>query len=162
MNRTNTSPETVLLTSSNPGVAPVPASFTIPALSAPGDFRFASLTTTYSPVGVDTPVTFSARLNGSAASATVVIPKTVDTVSIGRAELTVKTLQLRVDARSNTPGAVLSLYNAATGQFIGTMTDNGPSSGGETYSFQGAVSPVTTLLLKSSLNGTAVAGVTQK
>lgn len=162
MNRTNVSPSTILLTSSNPAAAPIPASFTIPALSAPGDFRFASFTTTYAPVGADTPVTFTALFNGASASAFVTIPKTVDTVSITKAQLTVKTSQLKVDATSNTPTAVLSLYNAATGQFIGLMTDNGPSGGGEKYSFQGTVSPVTTLLLKSSLNGTATAPVPQK
>ena len=90
MSRTNVSPATILLTSSNPAVASVPASFTIPALSAPGDYRFASFTTTYKPVGADTPVTFNALFNGASVSATVTIPKTVDTVSIGRAELTLK------------------------------------------------------------------------
>jgi hypothetical protein len=162
MSRTNVSPATILLTSSNPAVASVPASFTIPALSAPGDYRFASFTTTYKPVGADTPVTFNALFNGASVSATVTIPKTVDTVSIGRAELTLKSLQLRVDAFGNTPGAVLTLYNAATGQSLGIMTDNGPSGGGEKYTFQGTVSPVTTLLLKSSLNGVATASVSRK
>jgi hypothetical protein len=42
------------------------------------------------------------------------------------------------------------------------MTDNGPSSGSEKYTFQGTVSPVTVLLLKSSLNGTATATVSRK
>lgn len=78
----------------------------------------------YKPVGADTPVTFSALFNGASVSATVTIPKTVDTVAITRAELTMKTSQLRVEATSNTPGAVLTLYHAATGQPIGTMTDN--------------------------------------
>ena len=44
MTRVNVSPATILLASSNPAVAAVPASFTIPALTAPGDFRFASIT----------------------------------------------------------------------------------------------------------------------
>ena len=42
------------------------------------------------------------------------------------------------------------------------MTDNGPSGGGEKYTFQETVSPVTTLLLKSSLNGVATASVSRK
>ena len=153
---------TILFTSSNPSVAAVPASLTIPALSAPGDYRFASFTTTYKPVGADTPVTFNALFNGASVGATVTIPKTVDTVSISRAELTLKNLQLRVDAFGNTPGAVLTLYNAATGQLVGIMTDNGPSGGGEKYTFQGTVSPLATLLLKSSLNGVATARVSRK
>jgi hypothetical protein len=162
MSRTNTAPATILLASSNPAVAGVPASFTIPALSAPGDYRFASFTTTYKPVGADTPVTFSALFNGASVNATVMIPKTVDTVAISRAELTVKTSQLRVEATSNTPGAVLTVYNAATGQPIGTMTDSGPSGGAEKYTFQGTAAPVTKVLLKSSLNGVATATVSQK
>ena len=162
MNRTNVSPATILLTSSNPAVAPIPASFTIPAFSVPGDFRFASLTIPYQPVGADTDVMFTATFNGASASATVTLPKTVDVVSIGRAEYTVKTSQLRVDATSNTPKAVLGLYNAATGQFLGTMTDAGASGGGEKYSFQGTVAPVTTILVKSSLNGSATLPVSQK
>jgi hypothetical protein len=162
MNRTNVTPATVLLTSSNPAVAPVPASFTIPALSAPGDFRFASLITAYQPVGVDIPVTFTALFNGVGVNTHVTIPNTVDSVSITKAQFTVKTSQLRVEAAGNTPGAILSLCNAVTGQFIGAMTDNGPSSGGDKYSFQGTVPPVNTVLLKSSLNGTATASVPQK
>ncbi len=107
-------------------------------------------------------MTFSALFNGAAVSTTVTIPRTVDTVSISRAELTAKNLQLKVDATSNTPGPVLRLYNAATGQLLGVMTGNGPSSGVEKYSFQGSASPVTTLLLKSSFNGAASATVVQK
>ncbi|HYZ85712.1 MAG TPA: hypothetical protein VE621_14980, partial [Bryobacteraceae bacterium] len=103
MNRVNESPATVLLTSSNPGVAAVPASFTIPAFTAPGDFRFASLTIPYAPTGVDTPVTISALFGGVTTTATVVIPRTVDTVNITRAELVVRTGSLRVDATSNSP-----------------------------------------------------------
>jgi hypothetical protein len=163
MNRVNDSPATILLTSSNPAAAAVPASFTIPAFSAPGDFRFASLSIPYLPTGVDTPVTFSALFGGVSTSATVTIPKTVDTVKITRAELTVKTGSLRVDATSTSPSAVLSLFNAAPGQLIGTMTNAGLSGGGAKYSFQGTVAgPVQTLLLRSSLNGTATGAVTQK
>lgn len=93
---------------------------------------------------------------------TFILPKTVDAVKIGKAELVVKNGSLKVDATSSPPTAVLSLFNASTGQFIGTMTNNGLTNGGAKYSFQGTVSPVTTLLLKSSLNGTATAGVAQK
>ncbi len=106
------------------------------------DFRFASFTTIYQPAGVGTPVTFTASFNGSSVSTTATIPKTVDTVAVTRAEFTVKTGQLRVDATGNTPGAALTLYNAATGQVIGTMADNGPGGGGEKYSFQGPANAI--------------------
>ena len=42
------------------------------------------------------------------------------------------------------------------------MTDIGPNGGDEKHWFQGTVVPVTTPSLKSSLNGTATAGVAQK
>jgi len=131
-------------------------------LSAPGDYRFASFTTTYKPVGADTPVTFNALFNGASVSATVTIPKTVDTVSISRAELTLK-ISNSEWMHSATLRAPSSLSTTpATGQLVGIMTDNGPSGGGEKYTFQGTVSPVTTLLLKSSLNGVATASVSRK
>jgi hypothetical protein len=163
LNRVNDSPATILLTSSNPAVAAVPATFTIPAFTAPCDFRFASLTIPYQPTGGDTAVAISALFGGAKTTATITIPKIVDTVKIARAELTVKTGSLKVDATSTSPSAVLSIFNAATGQFIGTMTNAGPSGGGAKYSFQGTVpSPVQTLLLRSSLNGSATGAVTQK
>lgn len=162
MNRTNISPAVITLTSSNPAVAQVPASFTIPALTAPGDFRFATVSVPIQLVAADTPVTISGSFNGETVSQTFTLPKTVDVVKIGKAELVVKNGGLKVEATSTVQTAVLTLFNASTGQFIGTMTNNGPSNGGAKYFFQGTVSPVTTLLLKSSFNGTATGAVTQK
>jgi hypothetical protein len=158
LSRENLSPETILLGSSNPAVAPVPASFTIPALTQVGDFRFSSLVVPFQPVGVDTPVTFSARFGDMIQTTTVIVPKTVDKVQITKAELVVKNNALRVEATSTSPTAVLTLHNAATGQLIGNMTGDG----GGRYSFQGTVAPVTTLLLTSSLSGTATGAVQQK
>jgi hypothetical protein len=158
LNRENASPETIVLGSSNPAVAPVPASFTIPALTQVGDFRFSSLVVPFQPVGVDTPVTFSATFAGVTQTTIVTVPKTVDKVQITKAELIVKTNSLRVEATSTSPTAVLTLYNAATGQLIGTMT----GGGGAKYTFQGTVAPVTTVRLTSSLSGTATGAVVQK
>jgi hypothetical protein len=162
LNRENFAPATVQLTSSNPAIAPVPAGLTLPALTQPGDFRFSTVPVLFQPVAADTPVTFSASFGGVTQTATVIIPKTVDTVQITRAELVVKTGSLRVEATSSSPAAVLTLFNAATGQLIGTMTNSGLSGTGAKYLFQGTVSPVTTLLVKSSLNGTATGAVAQK
>jgi hypothetical protein len=158
LNRENLSPATVLLGSSNPAVAPVAASFTIPALTQVGDFRFSSLVVPFQPVGVDTPVTFTATFGDQTQTTTVIVPKTVDKVQITRAELVVKNNSLRVEATSTSPTAVLTLHNATTGQVIGNMTNGG----GGSYSFQGTVAPVTTLLLTSSLNGMATGAVQQK
>jgi hypothetical protein len=162
LNRENFAPATVQLTSSNPAIAPVPAGLTLPALTQPGDFRFSTVPVLFQPVAGDTPVTFSASFGGVTQTATVIIPKTVDTVQITRAELVVKTGSLRVEATGSNPAAVLTLFNAATGQLIGTMTNSGLSGSGAKYSLQGTVSPVTTLLVKSSLNGTATGAVAQK
>jgi hypothetical protein len=158
LNRVNVTPAVILTGSSNPAVAPVPASFTIPAFTNIGDFRFSSLTIPLQSVGVDTPVTFSASFGGVTLTQTVTVPKTVDTVKITKAELVVKNLNLKVEATSTSPAATLTLFNAATGQLIGTMT----SSGAGRYSFQGNVSPVQTLLLRSSMNGVTTGAVAQK
>jgi len=159
LNRLNFSPEVITFTSSNPEIAPVPASFTIPANTQPGTAFF---TFPYQPQAVDTPVTFTASFNGKSISASLILPRAVDLVAVSKAELVVKNGGLKVEATSTIPTAVLSLFNAATGQFIGTMTNNGSIGFGAKYSFQGTVSPVTTLLLTSSLNGTATGAVSQK
>ncbi len=143
----------------------MPATFTIPALTPPGDFNFINVFTVFIPfqtVAVNTPVTFTGTFNGSTQSVTATIPRTVDVVAISKAELVVKNGSLKVDATSTKAAAVLTLYNNATGQLIGTMTNNGLSGGGAKYSYQGTVSPVTTLRLQSSLNGTATGAVSQK
>lgn len=159
LNRLNVSPAVITFSSSNPAIAPVPASFTIPAFSQPGTafFRFA-----YQPQAVDTPVTFSASFNGTTVTGSLTLPKILDMVAVTKAELVVKNGGLKVEATSTNPAAVLTLSNAATGQLIGTMTNNGSIGSGAKYSFQGTVSPVTTLLLSSSLNGTATGSVSQK
>jgi hypothetical protein len=162
LNRENFAPATVQLTSSNPAVAPVPAGLTLPALTQPGDFRFSTVPVSFQPVAADTLVTFSASFGGVTQTTTVIIAKTVDTVQITRAELVVKTGSLRVGATGSNPAAVLTLFNATTGQLIGAMTNNGLSGSGAKHSFQGTVSPVTTVLVKSSLNGTATGAVAQK
>jgi len=162
LNQENVSDETLLLASSNSLLAPVPASFTIPKFTVPGNFIGASLQVPFQLVSADTPVTFSATFNGITQSTTVVIPKTVDNVVITRAELVVKNGALRVEATGSQPTAVLGLFNAATGQFIGNMSFSGLSGAGAKFSFQGTTGPVTSLLLKSSFSGTATATVTQK
>jgi hypothetical protein len=162
LNRENFSDTTIQLSSSNPALAPVQSSLTIPAFSTPGDFRVASANVPFQLVNVDTPVTFTATLNGVPTTTVVTIPKTVDSVSITKAELVVKNGQLKVEALGSVPSATLGLFNATTGQFIGNMTLSGLSGTSGKFSFQGTVSPVTTLLLRSNFSGTNTAGVAQK
>ena len=95
-----------------------------------------------------------------------------DFSTINKAELVVKNLSLKVDATSQVPSDVLTLFNAATGQLIGTMTLTGTTTAkisGQAvatfgqYSFQGTIpAPVTTLLLKTGLNGSTTFAVSQK
>jgi len=171
MNRLNVSPVTIALSSSQPGLIPTPATLTLPALSAPLLLNFSD-TRLGAPVGsvdfpvpavpASTPVTLTASFNGTTLSTTVVLPKSVDAVKVTKAELVVKNLSLKVEATSTVPNAVLTLYNATTGALVGTMTNTGLSAGGAKYSFQGTVSPVTSLLLKSTFSGTATGAVSQK
>ena len=154
LNRVNFSPAVIALSSSVPAVAPVPGSVTIAPLTQNSGW----ITVPIARVAADTPITFTATFNGGSVTRSYTVPKTVDSVSVTKAELTVKTGQLKVEAGSNVPTAVLTLSNATTGQAIGTMTNLGQGK----YSFQGTVSPVTSLRLNSSFNGTALGAVAQK
>jgi hypothetical protein len=84
MNRTNLSPAIITFTSSNPAVAQVPASLTIPALTVPGDFRVVTISIPIQPVSVDTPITISGSFNGVTVTQTFTLPKMVDVVKIGK------------------------------------------------------------------------------
>jgi hypothetical protein len=165
LNRVNFSPTVIAVTSSNPAVVPAPASLTIPALTIPQELTPGLpvvVTIPVKAVAVDTPVTFTGTFNGVTLTSSVTIPKTVDSVIVSKAELVVKNLALRVEATSTVPAAVLTLFNATTGRLIGTMTNTGLSGSGAKYSFQGTVSPVTSVLLTSSFSGTATSPVAQK
>jgi hypothetical protein len=161
LNRTNVSAETVTLTSSNPAICPVPASITIPAFTSPSGVPVISMTCT--PVAVNTPITYTATMNGVVYTTVGTLPRTIDSVLINKAELVVKNLSLKVEASNTVPNDVLTLYNNANGLVIGTMTYVGLSGGGGKYSFQGTLAaPVTTLLLKSALNGSTTFAVSLK
>ncbi len=153
-NRVNFSPAVITLTSSHPAVAPLPATVTIAALAQ----TTGQISVPFQPVPVDTEVTFVATFNGDAQSRTFTVARTIDTVSVSKAELTVKNGALKVEASSNVPTAVLTLSNAATGQKIGTMVNLGRGK----YSYQGTVSPVVSLRLSSSFSGIATGAVAQK
>jgi len=158
LNRNNFSPAVITLTSSNPAVAPVPASLTVPALSGGS----ALVAIPYPIVPVDTPLQFTATFNGITQATNTTVPKTVDTVKVAKAELVVKNGSLKVEATGTVPTAVLTLTNATTGAVIGTMTNTGLSAGGAKYSFVGIVPGVTSLLLTSNFSGSSTAAVAQK
>jgi len=116
----------------------------------------------YVPQGTATQVTIAATFNRVTVIGTTNLPASQDFVKITKAELVVKSGSLKVQASSTFATAVLTLFNAQTGQLIGIMTNTGPSGVGAKYSFQGNVPSIKSLLLKSSLNGTATSAVAQK
>ena len=170
LNRVNVSPEVITLTSSLPAVCPIQPTLTLPALTPVGALSVFKITCT--PVAVDTPITYTATLNGVTSTVTGTLFKTTDFAKINKAELVVKNLSLKVDATSEVPSDRLTLFNAATGQLIGTMTLTGTTTAkisGQAvatfgqYSFQGTISaPVKTLLLTTGLNGSTTFAVSQK
>jgi hypothetical protein len=84
---------------------------------------------------------------------------TSDTVTITRAEYTLSRNRLRVNATSTSANATLSVYVTATGQFVGTLTNNG----GGKYSgqFNWPTNPQN-ITVKNSLGGSAMKTVTVK
>ncbi len=161
LNRLNVSPETITFTSSNPSICPIQPMFTVPALTpAMGTPAF---TLACKAVAVDTPITFTATMNGVTSTVTGTLFKTTDFPLISKAELVVKNLSLKVEATSQVAGDTMTLFNATTGQAIGNMTQTGTLALGAKYSFQGTLAaPVTTLLLKTGLNGSTTFAVSQK
>ena len=144
----------VSLSSTNTAIATTPATVTVPAGTTSATF-----TVGLQPVTVDTPVTISAVNGGVTKSATLTVLKPLDSLTITRAEYTVRQSNLRVEATTTGSNPTLTLYNATTGQLIGTMINGG----GGKYSRQLTVTPaVTSVTLKSTLGGTITGSVTQK
>jgi hypothetical protein len=157
LNRETFSGASVQLTSSNPALAPVPASVTIPAFGTFFDFDVP-----FQPVAVNTPVTITATFNGGSVSTTVTIPAPIEIVRITKAEYVVSKSSLKVEATDSNPAASLSLTDANTGAFVGTMTFGGLSGGGSKFSFQGTVPQVFTLRATSETGATFAVQVSQK
>jgi len=157
LNRETFSGATVQLTSSDPTLAPVPASVTIPAFGTFLDFNVP-----FQPVTVDTPVTFVAAFNGVSVSTVVTLRAPAEVVQIVKAEYVVSKANLKVEATSSNATASLKLFDGTTGASIGTMTFSGTSGTGAKFSFQGTVPQVFTLRAVSSGGGSAGVTVSQK
>lgn len=157
LNRLTYSGATVQLVSSNPALAPVPASVTVPAFRAFFDFNVP-----FQPVAVNAPVTITATFNGGSASTIVTIPAPADVVRITKAEYVVSKGSLKVEATDSNPAASLSLTDANTGAFIGTMTFTGLSGGGSKFSFQGTVPKVFAIRATSATGANFSVQVSQK
>jgi hypothetical protein len=84
---------------------------------------------------------------------------TQDTVTIARAEYTTSRNRLRVNANSTSSTATLKVYVTATGEFIGTLNNNGGGKYSGQFSWQTNPQNIT---VKSSLGGSTSATVTVK
>jgi hypothetical protein len=145
---------TVFLSSSNGAVASAPASVQVPAGATGVAFPI-----TLQPVATDTSVVISASMAGSTYTAGVTVLHPLDTVRLTRAEYTVRSGQLRIEATSTNATASLSVRNAATGALIGTLSPAGSGKYTGTFTVSPAVLSVT---LTSSLGGIVTGPVSQK
>ncbi len=145
---------TVYLSSSNAAVASVPASVQVPAGATTVSFPIAS-----QPVTADTPVVVSASLGGITFNASVTVRRALDTVKLTRAEYTLRSAQLRIEATSTNTTATLTVWNAATGAQIGTLTPGGGGKYTGTFNLSGFV---LSARITSSLGGIATGAVSQK
>ncbi|HVW87750.1 MAG TPA: VCBS repeat-containing protein, partial [Bryobacteraceae bacterium] len=145
---------TVYLSSSNPAVASVPATVQVPAGATEVPFPVAC-----QPVAADTPVVISASMGGLAFNAGVTVLRPLDNVHLTRAEYTLRSAQLRIEATSTNTTATLSVWNASTGALIGTLS---PAGGGKYTGTFTVSSAVLSATIRSSLGGTATGTVSQK
>ena len=145
----------VMLTSSNGTVASVPSSVTVAAGATS-----ASFTVTTTPISVSTTVNISASYAGLTKTATLTVmpPVTADTVAIKLAQYRLSTKKLSVQATSTSATATLKVYVTATGQLIGTLTNNSGKYSGQ---FKWPTNPQK-ITVKSSLGGFSSATVTVK
>ncbi len=146
----------VSLTSSNT-VATVPASVTVPAGASS-----ASFTITTASVTSTTSATITATLNGVTRSATLTInpvATSTDTVTISRTEYETSKRILKVEATSTSSNATLQVFVTSTGQFIGTLTNDGGGRYKGEFSFASNPQNIT---VRSSLGGVATRTVAAK
>jgi hypothetical protein len=145
---------TVSLASSNAALVSVPGTVTVPAGATSVSFPI-----TLQPVAANTASTISASMGGINQSAGITVLAPLDTVRITKAEDTLRSFQLKVEASSTSATATLTVWNAGTGALIGTLS---PAGGGK-YTGTFTVSPaVLSISVKSSLGGIATGPVAQK
>jgi hypothetical protein len=141
----------VALSSSSPA-ASVPASVKIPIGATSATF-----TVTAGAVTTNTSVNITASLGGVTQIAVLTVTAAQpDVVTITRANYAGARDGLRVDATSNKAGAVLKVYVADTGAFVGTLTSLG--GGKYTGQFTLASNP-RRITVQSSLGGAATQAV---
>jgi hypothetical protein len=114
----------VQLSSSNPNVANVPATATIPAGSVESTFDI-----TTNQVAARTPATLNATSGGVTRSVGLTVtPQATpapDSIAITRAEYDSGNRRLRVEATSSTANATLQVFVTSNNQLIGTLSNQG-------------------------------------
>jgi hypothetical protein len=143
----------VTLTSGNTNAASIPTSVTVPAGATSAAFTVTTRSVTSS-----TSVTISASYGGVTRTATLTVnaAQATDTVAIQLAEYTADKRELRVEATSTNSGAVLRCYVSATGELIGTLTNDG--GGRYRGQFTWPTNPQN-ITVRSSLGGSATRAV---
>jgi len=147
----------VTLSSSNTSAAAVPASVTVPAGAVSATFSVTTKTVTASTV-----VTLTGTYLGISKTASLTVTSGTnpsDTVTISKAEYTVSTKNLHVEAASTSKTAVLRVYVTATGELIGSLVGDGSGRYKGDLSWPSNPQNIT---VKSSANGTATKAVTPK
>jgi hypothetical protein len=145
----------VTLASNNTGVGTVPASVTVAAGATSATFTVATKAVTSS-----TSLLVSATGGGVTRSATLTVnPAVADTVGVTKAEYTASKSVLLVEATSTSTSATLQVFQTATNQLIGTLTNNG--GGKYTGQFSWPTNPQN-IAVKSSLGGSSSKAVTLK
>jgi hypothetical protein len=142
----------VQLSSSDPSLASVPATTTIPAGLVESTFNI-----TTSQVVTPTVATVSGTAGGVTRSASLTVQRApTDSVAITRAEYDVSHRQLRVEATSSNVSATLTVYVTSTNATIGTLTGDG--SGRYRGNLNFATNPVN-ITVRSSGGGSATGAV---
>ncbi len=147
---------TVSLTAST-ALASVPASVTIAAGASSANFNITTLS-----VNSTSSVTITAFLNSIQTAKTLTLnpaATSADTVGITLAEYETSKRNLRVEATSTRSTATLQVFVTASGQLIGTLTNNG--GGKYTGQFTSATNPQS-ITVRSSLGGSATRSVVAK
>jgi hypothetical protein len=148
---------TVLLATTDPTLATVPGSVKVPAGATTATF-----TITLRPVAADATVDIIALRGDVLLTSPVTVMKPRDTVAIAKAQVTQKTSELRIEATSTSAATTITVHNAATGAWLGTLANSG---GGK---YKGSVFlfvPAGTtpgITLKSALGGTVTGPVAVK
>ncbi|HEX7331689.1 MAG TPA: FG-GAP-like repeat-containing protein [Pyrinomonadaceae bacterium] len=154
---------TVVTLASNNTAASVPASVTVAAGASSATF-----TVNTTAVSATTSATISGSFGGTTRSAALTIntvaappppPPSTDTVRITRAEYESSKRVLRIEATSTSSSATLRVFVTATGQLLGTLSNNG---GGQ---YRGELSASTNpqnITVRSSLGGVATSSVVAK